>query len=132
MAEVKICFSCLRDKHMFRQCPSPRKLRKDSCNTSHTTSLHGDANAFTAKPSNININSSNSNAGTNRPTTGQRQPSKTTSLSSVTDVKGHLQVMEVKLTKSKFSGTSTVVLVLSDTACANSWVSDSLATILEL
>ena len=40
--------------------------------------------------------------------------------------------MEVKLTKSKFSGTSTVVLVLSDTACANSWVSDSLATILEL
>ena len=23
--EAKLCFSCLHDKHMFRQCPSPRK-----------------------------------------------------------------------------------------------------------
>ena len=43
----------------------------------------------------------------------------------MTDVKGLLQVTELKLTNS--SGTSTTALVLCDTACSNSWVSDSLA-----
>ena len=28
VAEAKLCFSCLRDKHMFRQCPSPRSVEK--------------------------------------------------------------------------------------------------------
>ena len=65
------------------------------------------------------------NTGTSRPSTGQQQPGKTTYLSSVTDVKGVLQVTELKLTNS--SGTSTTALVLCDTTCSNSWVSDSLA-----
>ena len=34
VAEAKLCFSCLREKHMFRQCPNPRKCRKDGCNSS--------------------------------------------------------------------------------------------------
>ena len=40
-------------------------------------------------------------------------------LSSVSDLKGLLQVTELKLTNS--SGTSTTALVLCDTACCNSW-----------
>ena len=131
VAEAKLCFSCLRDKHMFRQCPSPRKCRKDGCNSSHNTLLHGVEIVFPAKPStNNNIDTSKSNVGTSRPSTGQQQPSETTTLSSVTDFKGLLQVTELKLTNS--SGTSTTALVLCDTACSNSWVSDSLAARLGL
>ena len=48
----------------------------------------------------------------------------------MTDVKGLLQVTELKLTNS--SGTGTTALVLCDTACSNSWVSDSLAARLGL
>ena len=131
VAEAKLCFSCLRDKHMFRQCPSPRKCRKSGCNSSHKNLLHGVEMVFPAKSStNNNINTSKSKAGTSRPSTGQQQPSKTATLSSVTDVKGLLQVTELKLTNS--SGTSTTALVSCDTAWSNSWVSDSLAARLGL
>ena len=123
VAEAKLCFSCFRDKHMFRQCPSPRKCKKDGCNSSHNTLLHGAEKVFPVEPSTSNINTSKSNTGTSRLSTGQQQPSKTTTLSSVTDVKGLLQVTELKLNNS--SGTSTTALVLCDTACSNSWVSDS-------
>ena len=117
---------------MFRQCPSSRKCRKDCRNSSHNTLLQGTERVFPAKPStNNNINTSKSNAGTGKPSTGQQQPSKTTTLTSVMDVKGLLQVTELKITNS--SGTSTTALVLCDTAaCSNSWVSDSLATRLGL
>ena len=122
-AEAKLCFSCLRNKHMFRQCKNPRNGRKDGCNSSHNTFLHGDERVLPAKPStNNNINTSKSNAG--RPSTVQQQTSKTTTLSSVTDIKGLLQVTELNLTNS--SGTNSSALVLWDTACSNSWVSDSL------
>ena len=126
VAEAKLCFSCLREKHMFRHFKSPRKCRKDGCNSSHNTLLHGAENVFPAEPStNNNINNSKSNAGTSSPPTGQQQPSKTTTLSSVTDAKGLLQVTGLKLTNSSI--TNTTALVLCDTACSNSWVSDSLA-----
>ena len=131
VAEAKLCFSCLRDKHMFRQCTSARKCGKDGCNSSHNTVLHGGERVSPAKPSkNNNINTSKSNAGTSRPTTGQQQPSRTTTLSSVTDVKGLLQVMVLKLTNS--SGKKTTAFVLCDTACSISWLSDSLAARLGL
>ena len=55
---------------------------------------------------------------------------KTTTLSSVTDVKDLLQVTELNLTKS--SGTNTTAMVLCETACSNSWVSDNLAARLGL
>ena len=45
-------------------------------------------------------------------------------LFSVTDVKGLLQVMELKLVNS--SGTSTTALALCDTARTNPWVSNRL------
>ena len=125
VAEAKLCFSCLPDKNMFRQCPSPRKCRKDGCNSSQNTLLHGDERVFPAKPStNSYINNSKSIAGTSRPPTCQQQPSKTTTLSSLTDVNGLLQVTELKLIIS--SGTNTTALDLCDTACDKSNVSDSL------
>ena len=46
-------------------------------------------------------------------------------MSSVTDVKGLLQVIELQLFSS--SGLDTKALVLCDTACSNSWVAGSLA-----
>ena len=111
---------------MFRHRKSPRKCRKECCNSSHNSLLHGAERVFPAEPStNNNINSSKSNADTSRPATGQQQRSKTTTLSSVTDVKGLLQVTELKLTNS--FGTNTTALVLFNTACSNSWVSNSLA-----
>ena len=85
---------------------------------------------FSSKPWNNNINNSKSNAASGRPTDVQQQPSKTTTLFSVTVVKGLLQVTELKLTN--FSGTSTTALVLCDTAWGNSGVSDSLAVRLGL
>ena len=41
VADNKLCFSCLREKHTFRQCPQPRKCRAEGCNSSHNTLLHG-------------------------------------------------------------------------------------------
>ena len=35
VAENKLCFSCLKGNHSFRQCPQPRKCNKDGCNSSH-------------------------------------------------------------------------------------------------
>ena len=40
MADNKLCFSCLRDKHTFRQCPQPVKWLAEWCNSSHNTILH--------------------------------------------------------------------------------------------
>ena len=131
MAVAELCFSCLRDKHNFRQRQSPRKCREDGCNSSHNKFFHGAEKVFQAEPSNNNINSSSkSNAGKNRPTTGQQQPSKTTTLSSVTAVKEVLQVTELKRTNS--SGNSTTALVLCDTTCSTSGVSDIVAARLGL
>ena len=55
-ADNKLCFSCLRDKHTFRQCPQPRKCRAEGCNSSHNTLLHGaDRNFPTRQSTNSNI-----------------------------------------------------------------------------
>ena len=48
----------------------------------------------------------------------------------MTDVKGLLPVTELKLTN--YFGANTTALVLCDTACGKSWVSDSLANMLVL
>ena len=50
LAEAKLCFSCLRDKHIFRQCKSARKCRKDGCNTFHNALIHGAEMVFPTKP----------------------------------------------------------------------------------
>ena len=114
---------------MFRQCPNPRKCRKEGCNSSHITLLHGAEKVYPSKsPSN---NNSNSNAGANQSTLSSVQSSsKTTTLSSVSNVKDLLQVTELQLKCS--SGKDTTALVLCDTACGNSWVSNDLANRLGL
>ena len=129
VVEAKLCFSSMREKHMFRQWPNPNNCRKDGCNSSHNTLLHGDERVYPSKsPSN---NNSNSNARANQSKLSSVQSSsKTTTLSFVSNMKGLLQVTELQLKSS--SGKDTTVLVLCNTACSNSWVSDDLANRLGL
>ena len=114
---------------MFRQCPNPKKCRKDGCNSSHNTLLHGAERVHPSKsPS---TNNSNSNAGANQSKLSSVQSSsKTTTLSSVSNVKSLLQMTELQLKSS--SGNDTTASVLCDTACINSWVSNDLANRLGL
>ena len=128
VADNKICFSCLRDKHTFRQCTQPRKCRAEGCISSHNTLLHRADRVFSARQSTnpITIQSS----GQMKATTSQQPSNKTTTMSSVTEVKGLLQVTEVQLFNS--SGLDTKALVLCDTACSNSWVAGTLADRLDL
>ena len=126
VADNKLCFLCLRDKHTFRQCPQPRKCRAEGCNSSHNTLLHGADRVFPAKQSaNSNTIQPPGNIVQSKATSSQLQPNKTTTMLSVTDVKGLLQVTELQLFSS--SGLDTKALVLCDTACSNSWVAGSLA-----
>ena len=126
VADNKLCFSCLRDKHTFRQCPQPRKCRTEGCTSSHNSLLHGADRVFPTKQStNPNTIQSSGNTGQIKATTSQQPSNKTTTMSSVTDVKGLLQVTELQLVNS--SGLDTKALVLCDTACSNYWVAGCLA-----
>ena len=128
-AELKPCFSCLREKHMSRQGTNPRKCRKDCCNSSQITLPHGAESVYPSKS--LSNNNINFNAGANQSRFSSVQSSiRTTSLSSVSNVKGLLQVTELQLTSS--SGKDTAALVLCDTACIKSWVSNDLANRLGL
>ena len=126
VADNRLCFSCLRDKHTFRQCPQPRKFRAEGFNSSHNTLLHGADRVFPIKQSpNSNTAQPSGNTGLSKATTCQQSSNKTTTMSSVTDVKGLLQVTELQLVSS--TGVDTKALVLCDTARSNSWVASSLA-----
>ena len=126
VADNKLCFSCLRDKHTFHQCPQPRKCQAEGCNSSHNTPLHGAYRVFPTKQStNSNTIQPSGNTAQSKTTSSQLQPNRSTTMSSVTDVKGLLQVTELQLVNS--SGLDTKALVLCDTACSNSWVAGSLA-----
>ena len=58
VAEAKLCFSCLREKPMFRHSPNLRKCRKDGRNSSHNTLLDGAEKVYPTKsPSTNNSNS---------------------------------------------------------------------------
>ena len=123
VAEAKLRFSCLREKHTYRQCPKPRKCRKHSCNSSHNTLLHRAERIYPSEsPSTNNNNNSNAGASQNKPSNVQSS-NKTTNLTSVSNVKGLLP--ELQLTGS--SGKYTTPLVLLEAACSNSWMSNSLA-----
>ena len=91
VAEAKLCFSCLRGMHMFRQCKNHRKSRKDGCSSTHNTLLQGAERVFPAIPltNNNNNKTSKSIGGTNMPSTGQQQPSKT--ITSVTMSKSYFR-----------------------------------------
>ena len=126
MADNKLCFSFLRDKHTFRQCPQPRNCRAEGCNSSHNTLLHGADKVFPAKQSTKpNTIQPSGSIGRSKATTSQQPFKKTTTMSSVTNVKGLFQVTELHLVK--IFGLDTKALVFCDTACCNSWVAGSLA-----
>ena len=111
VADNKLCFSCLRDKQTLRQCPQPRKCRAEGCNSSHNTLLHGADRVFPAKQStNSNAIQPSGNTGQSKATTSLQPSNKTTTMLSVTDVKGLLQVTELQLVNS--SGVDTKALVL--------------------
>ena len=96
------------------------------CNSSHNTLLHGADRVLPTKQStNSNTIQPSANIGQSKATSSQLQSNKTTTMSSVTDVKGLLQVTELQLANS--SGLDTKALVLWDTACSISWVAGSLA-----
>ena len=110
---------------MFRQRPDTRKCGKDGCNSSHNTLLIGAERICPSKSPSTNINGNN-NAGASHGTPFSGPASiKTTTMSSVSYVNDLLQVTELQFGSS--SGKDTTALVLCNTACSNSWVSNSLA-----
>ena len=127
VAEYKLCFSYLKGRHFFRQCPRPRKCNEDDCSSSHNTRLHGAERVFqprtTPKTSRYQVTSSCSSI------TPNSQTGESSGVCSVTDMKGLLQITEVEV----HTGTNfTKVLALCDSACSNSWISENLATKLNL
>ena len=129
VVEAKLCFSCLREKHMFKKCPNPRNCREDGCNSSHITLLHGAEKVYPSKSPSTNNSNSNAGAIQLKPSNVQSS-SKTSALSSQSNVKDFLRVTDLLLTSS--SGKDTTPSVLFDTAFSNSWVSNSLANRLGL
>ena len=96
MAEAKLCFSCFCEKQMFRRCPIHREGRKNGCNSSHNTLLFGAEKDFPAKPLTNDAKNSKSKAGNSKPPTCQKQPGRTTILSSVTVDNGLFQVVDMQ------------------------------------
>ena len=101
----------------------------DGCNSSHNTLLHGAERVFPSKSHSTNNSNSNSGAIQSKLSSVQSS-SKTTTLSSGSNVKSLLQVTVLQLMSS--SGKDTTALVLCDTACSNSWVYNDLANRLGL
>ena len=117
VAEAKLCFSCLREKHMFRQCPNLRSYRKNGCNSFHNALLRGAERIYPSKSPSTNNN--NSNAGANQGKfSSDQSTSKTTTLSSVSNVK--VLFKETKLQLTSLSGRETMALVVCDNACSYS------------
>ena len=46
VADARLCFSCLDGIHSFRNCPQPRKCKKEGCSNTHSTFLHGAERVF--------------------------------------------------------------------------------------
>ena len=93
--------------------------------------MHGADRIFPAKQStNPNTIQSFGNTGQSKATTSHQPSDKTTTMSSVTDFKGLLQVSELQSVN--LSGLDIKALVLCDTACSNSWVAGILADKLDL
>ena len=122
VAGNKLCFSCLKGNHSFRQCPQPRKCNKDGCNSSHNTLLHGAERVFqprtTPKPS------TNQATGSRSPKITVNKAGESSGVCSVSDVKGLRQITEVEV---HTPTTSVKVLTLCDSACSHSWISEDLA-----
>ena len=133
-AENQLCFSCLNGKHSFRTCPNQRKCNREGCRSTHNILLHGAERIFPASGQNksadasqpkVNSTKTSKTAVDNASTHGT---SSTSGLTSITDVKGLLQVLEVALE----GQSQKCSRVLCDKACSHSWISGELAKRLHL
>ena len=127
VAENKLCFSCLKGNHSFRQCPQPRQCNKDGCNSSHNTLINGAEKIF--QPKTTQNPSSHQATGSRSSKTSVNKAGESSGVCSVSDVKGLLQITEVEV---HTSTNSAKVLALCDSACSHSWISENLATELNL
>ena len=136
VAENRLCFSCLKGSHQFRNCPNPRKCKHSGCISSHNSLLHGADRIF--PKNNLKKGSKANNAPTTQPslsvTIGGKNElpiqSSSSSFPSVSDVKGLLQVKQVELISP--TDEKTKVFALCDPACSHSWISSAAAERLKL
>ena len=108
----------------------------EGCRSSHNTILHGvervspistETRSNVVTLTKVNSTKTSSNTVENAKSMGATSSS---GLTSITDVKGLLQVLDVDLLST--SDVRTRALVLSDTACSHSWISSELASCLQL
>ena len=126
----------MKGSHQFRNCPNPRKCNPSGCTSSHNSLLHGADRIFTRN--NLKKGSKANNAQTTQSSSsvtvgGKNELPTQSSLSSfpsVSDVKGLLQVKQVKLISP--TDEKTKVLALCDPACSHSWISNAAAERLKL
>ena len=134
VADARLCFSCLDGIHSFRNCPQPRKCKKENCTSTHSTFLHGAERVFsnaskTPRASNAPDDkpkvtpNTTSLAAVEKDSTSNQTPKTSAGLPSVTDIKGLLQVKTIEVVSG--SGESCKVLALIDSACSHSWMSIS-------
>ena len=131
IAEHKLCFSCLNDKHSFRKCPNLRQCTKEGCFSCHNTLLHGAERIFPSrqKPFEQTQSLTNSSVPTREPSTQKPRDNNSVTLASKSDVKGLLQIVKVNLSSSYGSQTA---WALSDSACSHSWMTRKLTRDLKL
>ena len=123
-AESKLCFSCLNEGHAFRECPQPRKYTKEGCSSSNNILLHGSERIFPQKASGAENKDNKVTTSRSTKVSQKSTGSKSSGMTSVSDVKGLLQITEVEL---ESPSCSKKVLVLCDSACSHSWISKRLA-----
>ena len=102
VAENKQCFTCFHGQHSFRNCPQPRKCRRDGCGSTHNTFLHSEEKIFSRKLE--SGKKSNGELTSCCVATGNLNKNEVTScLLSVSDAKRLLQIAEVELQTSEKS-----------------------------
>ena len=123
VADNKLCFSCFRANHSFRQCPQPRKCTKEGCESSHNTFLHGAERIFPKKSETPNRKKPETSTCIGTTKTNDHV-AESSGMPSVVDVKGLLQISEVEIHSNERSER---VLAFCDSACSHSWISSRLA-----